>query len=185
MNVIKTDLSGIVILEPKVFEDDRGYFMETFQKQHYGKAGIEVEFVQDNLSFSSRNTLRGLHYQFPNGQAKLVQVVQGKVFDVAVDIRVGSPTFGKWAGVELSDKNNRQLFVPEGFAHGFVVLSETAMFVYKCSNYYSPADEGGIIFSDPLINISWPGDDFILSPKDQVYPCLSDIDPGRLPQYAG
>ena len=185
MNVIETELAGVVILEPKVFEDDRGFFMEIFQKQRYEEAGINVDFVQDNLSFSEQNTLRGLHYQLANAQAKLVQVLQGEVFDVAVDIRVGSPTFGKWAGVELSGQNHRQFFVPEGFAHGFVVLSETALFGYKCSNYYSPADEGGIIFSDPGINIQWPGENFFLSPKDKLYPMLDAIDPEYLPKYEG
>ena len=183
MRVIKTQLPGLLILEPKVFEDERGFFMETFQKERYAKVGINVDFVQDNLSLSRRDTLRGLHFQWPNPQAKLVQVFQGRVFDVAVDIRLGSPTRGKWIGVELSDYNHRQFFIPEGFAHGFVVLSKTALFAYRCSNYYSPADEGGIIFSDPAISIKWPRKDFLLSPKDQLYSRLDEINPGCLPIY--
>ncbi len=185
MKVVETKLTGAVILEPKVFKDDRGFFMETFQRQRYEEAGIKINFVQDNLSLSCRDTLRGLHYQWPQPQAKLVQVFQGAVFDVAVDIRLGSPNFGKWVGVELSGENHRQFFIPEGFAHGFVVLSETALFAYKCSNYYAPATEGGIIFSDPGIGIKWPGASFLLSPKDQVYPGLDAIAPGRLPKFEG
>ncbi len=183
MRVIKTQIPGVIILEPKVFKDKRGFFMETFQKKRYQEAGIKVDFVQDNLSLSRQNTLRGLHFQWPNPQAKLVQVFQGRVFDVAVDIRLGSPSRGKWIGVELSEHNHRQFFIPEGFAHGFVVLSETALFAYRCSNYYSPADEGGIIFSDPAISIKWPGKDFLLSPKDQLYSRLDAINPGSLPRY--
>ncbi len=183
MKVIETDLPGVLILEPRVFKDDRGSFLETFQKQRYEDVGIAVDFVQDNLSYSTKNTLRGLHFQNPKGQAKLVQAVQGVVYDVAVDIRVGSPTFGKWVGVELSEQNHRQIYIPAGFAHGFVVLSENAIFSYKCSTFYSPEDEGGIIFSDPGINVDWPGGAFVLSPKDETYPCLSDIDPQTLPRY--
>lgn len=185
MKVIETELSGVLILEPRVFEDQRGFFMETFHKEKYEKAGITVEFVQDNFSFSQKNTLRGLHYQHPHGQAKLVHVAQGAVFDVAVDIRLGSPTFGKWTGVELSAANRRQLFIPPGFAHGFVVLSDTASFVYKCSDFYFPDCEAGIIFSDPQLAIRWPGGNFLLSPKDQQYPVLQHIAPGDLPRYPG
>ncbi len=159
--------------------------METFQRKRYEKAGITVDFVQDNLSFSIKNTLRGLHYQHPHGQAKLVQVVHGAVFDVAVDIRLGSPTFGKWTGVELSADNRRQIFIPAGFAHGFVVLSETASFIYKCSDFYFPDCEAGIIFSDPSLAIRWPGGDHLLSPKDQQFPVLRDIAPDDLPRYPG
>jgi dTDP-4-dehydrorhamnose 3,5-epimerase len=183
MNVTETELPGVFLIEPRVFKDDRGSFLETFQRQRYEEAGIVAAFVQDNLSYSTKNTMRGLHYQNPQGQAKLVQVIQGTVYDVAVDIRVGSPAFGKWVGVELSGDNHCQLFIPEGFAHGFVVLSESAVFSYKCSNYYSPEAEGGIIFSDPGINIDWPQGDFVLSAKDTIYPCLSDIDPQLLPKY--
>lgn len=183
MKVIETELPGVLLLEPRVFKDDRGSFLETFQEQRYEDAGIAAGFVQDNLSYSTKNTLRGLHYQNPKGQAKLVQVIQGAVFDVAVDIRVGSPDFGRWVGVELTGENHRQLFIPAGFAHGFVVLSDNAIFSYKCSDFYSPKDEGGIIFSDPGINIDWPEGNFVLSPKDKTYPCLSDIDPQLLPTY--
>ncbi|MCK9296396.1 MAG: dTDP-4-dehydrorhamnose 3,5-epimerase [Desulfobulbaceae bacterium] len=185
MKVTETELSGVLILEPRVFEDKRGFFMETFHKEKYEKAGITVEFVQDNFSFSQKNTLRGLHYQHPHGQAKLVHVVQGAVFDVAVDIRLGSPTFGKWTGAELSAANRRQLFIPPGFAHGFVVLSDTASFVYKCSDFYFPDCEAGIIFSDPQLAIRWPGGNFLLSPKDQQYPVLQHISPGDLPRFPG
>lgn len=183
MKVIETELAGVLILEPRVFEDSRGFFMQTYQQEQYVEAGIDCTFVQDNLSVSSRQTLRGLHYQEPYGQAKLVQVIEGTVYDVAVDIRVGSPTFGKWLGVELSAENKRQLFIPAGLAHGFVVVSERATFIYKCSAYYAPAAEGGIIFSDPDLAISWPGQDFQLSDKDKLYPCLKDIPADRLPKY--
>ncbi|MBU0681671.1 MAG: dTDP-4-dehydrorhamnose 3,5-epimerase [Proteobacteria bacterium] len=184
MKVIATELRGLLILEPRVFADNRGFFMQTYQQEQYAQAGIDCFFVQDNLSVSSRHTLRGLHYQQePHGQAKLVQVLEGAVYDVAVDIRVGSPTFGKWLGVELSAENRRQLFIPVGFAHGFVVTSQRAIFVYKCSTYYAPTAEDGIIFSDPDLAISWPGHDFELSDKDKRYPCLKDIPTERLPQY--
>ena len=185
MNVTETELSGVVILEPRVFEDQRGFFMETFHREKYAQAGLTTAFVQDNFSFSQKNTLRGLHYQLPHGQAKLVQVFQGTVFDVVVDIRVGSPTFGKWTGVELSEANRRQIFIPAGFAHGFVVLSDTAIFVYKCSDFYFPDCEAGILFSDPGLAIDWPGDNYLLSPKDREYPALQDISPENLPRYPG
>jgi dTDP-4-dehydrorhamnose 3,5-epimerase len=185
MNVIETELRGVIILEPLVFEDSRGFFMETFQKKRYEKAGILVDFVQDNLSFSIKNTLRGLHFQHPHGQAKLIQVVHGAVYDVAVDIRRGSPTFGRWAGAELSADNKRQIFIPTGFAHGFVVLSETASFIYKCSDYYFPDCEGGIYHADPVLAIRWPGDDHLLSEKDRRFPSLQDISPEHLPHYSG
>ena len=160
MKVIETDIPGVVILEPKVFSDNRGFFMQTYEKRQYEEAGIDGGFVQDNMSMSSRHTLRGLHFQHPHDQAKLVQVVQGTVFDVAVDIRVGSPTFGKWVGAELSADNKRQFFLPAGFAHGFVVTSEQAIFSYKCSDFYAPQAEGGVLFSDPDLGIDWPGRDF-------------------------
>lgn len=181
MNVIKTDLPGVIILEPKVFGDQRGYFLETFQAERYRNAGVDRNFVQDNLSFSARGVLRGLHFQKRNPQAKLVQVLKGSVYDVAVDIRLGSQTFGKWTGVELSEDNHRQFFIPEGFAHAFCVLSDTALFSYKCSDYYRPDDEGGIIWSDPGIGIKWPIKDPVLSQKDSLYPRLSGIGPENLP----
>jgi dTDP-4-dehydrorhamnose 3,5-epimerase len=183
MKVIQTTLPGVVIVEPRVFADSRGFFMQTYQQEQYAAAGIDCSFVQDNLSLSSRHTLRGLHYQEPHGQAKLVQVLEGAVYDVAVDIRLGSPTFGKWVGVELSAENKKQLFIPAGFAHGFVVVSERAIFLYKCSDYYAPQAEGGILFADPELAIAWPGHDFQLSDKDRRSPCLKDVPVDRLPTF--
>lgn len=185
MEVIETGIPGPLVLAPRVFSDRRGFFMQTYQRQQYAAAGIECAFVQDNLSRSGRHTLRGLHFQHPHGQAKLVQVVVGSVYDVAVDIRVGSPTFGKWVAVELSAANKRQFFVPVGFAHGFVVLSEEAVFMYKCSDYYAPEAEAGIIFSDSDLAIPWPGHDFALSDKDRQHPRLKDIPGQQLPRYEG
>jgi dTDP-4-dehydrorhamnose 3,5-epimerase len=166
-----------------VFSDDRGFFLETYHKAKYRELGIPVEFVQDNLSFSRAGTLRGLHYQHPHDQTKLVQVLVGHVFDVTVDIRSGSPTIGKWLGIHLSDENRRQVFIPEGFAHGFCVLSDTALFSYKCSDLYAPDYEGGVLWSDPDIGIKWPLKEPILSEKDSVYPRLRDIPVDRLPRY--
>jgi dTDP-4-dehydrorhamnose 3,5-epimerase len=180
MKIRETSLEGLWVIEPKVFGDERGYFMETYQRERYRKAGIDRAFVQDNLSFSTKGCLRGLHFQVTRPQAKLVQVLAGEVFDVAVDIRPGSPTFGRWLGVRLSDRKVRQLFVPEGFAHGFMVLSETAYFSYKCSDYYVPGDEGGIRWSDPDIAIEWPMDPTTLSDKDARFPLLSELSPERL-----
>lgn len=185
MNVISTGLDGVILLEPIVHGDNRGFFLESYQKQRYKEAGIDVDFVQDNISFSVRHTLRGLHYQYPSGQAKLVQAMSGEIFDVAVDIRTGSPSFGKYAGVVLSSENRRQLFIPEGFAHGFCVLSETALFMYKCSEYYSPKDEGGIIWDDPEIGIEWPVETPLLSQRDQDFKRLSSVDSELLPPYRG
>lgn len=185
MNVVTTSLDGVLILEPKVHGDHRGFFLESYQKQRYTDAGIDVDFVQDNISFSKRHTLRGLHFQYPHGQAKLVQVFQGEIFDVAVDIRFGSPTFGQWAGAFLSSDNRRQLFVPEGFAHGFMVLSDSALFMYKCSDYYALEHEGGIIWDDPELEIDWPAGAPTLSHRDQGLKRLCDIDPEQLPPYLG
>lgn len=175
MNIITTSIEGILIIEPGVFPDKRGFFMETYNQKKYVQANIHTTFVQDNLSFSVRNTLRGLHFQIRHPQAKLVQVITGEIFDVAVDIRPGSETFGKWIGTRLSDQNRRQLFIPEGFAHGFCVLSETAHFLYKCSDFYVPDDEGGIAWSDPDIGIDWPVENPIISVKDSQYPMLSEL----------
>ncbi len=183
MKVLPTELDGVLIVEPKIFDDQRGFFYECFHKQRYRDAGIDVEFVQDNISFSVRHTLRGLHYQYPKAQAKLVQVLQGEIFDVAVDIRRGSPTFGRWAGVVLSEKNRRQFFLPEGFAHGFCVLSATALFMYKCSAYYAPQDEGGICWNDPDLKISWPVREPILSERDRNFTPLNGVAAHRLPAY--
>jgi len=181
MNIITTSIEGVLIIEPKVFMDNRGFFMETYNRNRYINAGINTLFVQDNLSYSVRGTVRGLHYQIRRPQAKLIQVVTGEIFDVAVDIRPGSPTFGKWTGVHLSDRNRSQLFIPEGFAHGFCVLSETAHFLYKCSDFFAPDDEGGIIWSDPDIGIDWPVEDPIISKKDKQLQRLAELDPNQLP----
>jgi dTDP-4-dehydrorhamnose 3,5-epimerase len=183
MKVTKTKMAGLMTVEPSVFADTRGYFMETYQRLRYKEAGIDVHFIQDNLAFSRKNILRGLHYQSPHDQAKLVQVFQGEVFDVAVDIRRGSPTFGQWFGTKLSAENKVQLFVPAGFAHGYCVLSETALFHYKCSDYYAPKCEGGVLWSDPDVGITWPLDKPILSDKDAASPRLKDVPLDRLPEY--
>lgn len=181
MNIITTSLEGVLIIEPEVFRDNRGFFIETYNQKTYVEANINREFVQDNLSFSVQDTVRGLHYQIKHPQAKLIQVITGEVFDVAVDIRAGSSTFGQWIGVHLTDQNMRQLFIPEGFAHGFCVLSETAYLSYKCSDFYVPYDEGGIIWSDPGIGIDWPVKNPIISVKDKGYPNLSDLTSEQLP----
>lgn len=183
MNVIETNLPGVIIIEPKVFGDARGYFFETWQQARYEAIGIKEKFVQDNVSYSARGVLRGLHYQKPNTQGKLVSVLQGEVFDVAVDIRVGSPNFGQWTGVFLSGENHRQLWVPPGFAHGFCVTSETAFFSYKCTDVYTPQAEGGIIWNDPDIGIEWPLVNVVLSEKDKVYTKLKDMTADKLLQY--
>ncbi len=169
MNVIKTDVEGVLIIEPKVFGDERGFFLETFQAKRYQEeAGIEIPFVQDNHSRSTRGVLRGLHFQKSKPQGKLVRVVSGEVFDVAVDIRPDSVTYGKWAGTLLSAENKRQFWVPPGLAHGFVVLSDTADFEYKCTDYYDPTDEGCLIWNDPDLAIEWPITEPILSEKDKM-----------------
>jgi dTDP-4-dehydrorhamnose 3,5-epimerase len=183
MKLLKTPLEGLVILEPHAYEDNRGYFMETYQMARYRDLGIEVPFVQDNVSYSRKGTLRGLHYQHPQAQDKLVQAITGEIFDVAVDIRRGSPTYGQWSSSLLSEKNHRQLFVPGGFAHGFCVLSETAYVLYKCSNYYSPETEGGILWCDPDLGIQWPVQDPLVSPKDTAHPRLQQLSQDRLPSF--
>jgi len=176
MNVVKTKLHDCVVIEPKVFGDDRGFFLETFQTQRYAElVGITLPFVQDNHSRSSKAVLRGLHYQKTKPQGKLVRVVKGEVYDVAVDIRQGSPTFGQWEGVILSEENKTQFWIPPGFAHGFLVLSDTADFEYKCTDYYDPSDEGSIIWDDPDLNISWPIKYPQLSDKDLNAPRLVDL----------
>lgn len=180
MNIIRSPLAGALIIEPKVFGDARGFFMETWNQERYRERGLAERFVQDNLSFSRRGTLRGLHYQKPAAQGKLVSVLQGEVFDVAVDLRRHSPTFGQWHGVNLSAENKRQFYVPVGFAHGFVVLSETALFSYKCTEYYAPGNEGAIRWDDPGLAIQWPIQNPILSDKDARAPRLRDVPPERL-----
>ena len=181
MKLINTAIEGLIVIEPQVFGDIRGFFMETYHQQRYQALGIPTQFVQDNLSFSVRKTLRGLHYQAKQPQAKLVQVLTGKVFDVAVDVRPGSPTFGEWEGVVLSDQNRRQFFIPAGFAHGFCVLSDTAHFMYKCSTFYAPDDEVGILWSDPQIGIEWPVTDPIVSDKDLQFGPLAAVPKEKLP----
>ncbi len=180
MDIVEVPIEGVLIVEPRVFEDKRGFFMETYHQDRYQECGISQIFAQDNLSFSVKNTLRGLHFQVRHPQAKLIQVICGEIFDVAVDIRPESPTFGNWTGIRLSGQNKRQLFISEGFAHGFCVLSETVHFLYKCSDVYMPDDEGGILWSDPEIGIDWPVDDPILSHKDEEHPLLSDLRPEQL-----
>ena len=181
MKIIPTSLEGVLIIEPDIFRDNRGFFMETYNQIRYRECGINKVFVQDNLSFSVQGTLRGLHYQIKHPQAKLVQALTGEIFDVVVDIRPGSSTYGKWASVHLSDQNKRQIFIPEGLAHGFCVLSATANFLYKCTDFYASHDEGGIIWSDPDIGIDWPVKDPRISKKDKQHPPLSDFLPGQLP----
>ena len=184
MNAIQTALPGVLILEPRVFRDDRGYFLETWNGARYADLGLPERFVQDNLSSSTRGVLRGLHYQHPNGQGKLVSVARGEVFDVAADIRPGSPSFGEWVGVSLSSENHRSLYIPPGFAHGFVVLSDDALFSYKCTEYYAPNCEASLIWNDPDLAIKWPEADPRLSPKDLAAPRLRDVPRDRLPTFS-
>jgi dTDP-4-dehydrorhamnose 3,5-epimerase len=181
MNVVATELPEVLIVEPKLFGDQRGFFLETYQFQRYVEAGIPRPFVQDNMSRSARGVLRGLHLQNPFTQGKLVSAMRGRVLDVAVDVRVGSPNFGRHVAVELSEENRRQLWVPRGFAHGFVVLSETADFFYKCDDLYSPKDEVSIRWNDPAIGIKWGIDNPSLSAKDAAAPLLAEIK--NLPTY--
>jgi dTDP-4-dehydrorhamnose 3,5-epimerase len=174
MKIIDSPLSGLMIIQPNVFADSRGYFFEVFQRERYLECGIPP-FVQDNVSRSKHHVLRGLHFQIPYAQGKLVWVTRGDVFDVAVDIRVSSPTFGKWFGIHLSDQNHTQFYIPPGFAHGFCVLSAEADFHYKCTDIYSPSSEQGIIWNDQDVNIDWPIKNPILSPKDENYRALRDL----------
>ncbi|QSQ14757.1 dTDP-4-dehydrorhamnose 3,5-epimerase [Myxococcus landrumensis] len=174
MKVTPLEIPDLLLVEPKVFGDDRGFFMELFHAKRYADAGIPGPFIQDNYSRSSRGTLRGLHFQEPQGQGKLVQVLAGRVYDVAVDVRRGSPTFGKWAAVELSAENRRQLWIPPGFAHGFCVTSETADFHYKCTTMYAPETERCIAWNDPDLGIPWPVSEPLMSPKDLRAPRLKD-----------
>ncbi len=183
LTVKKTTLPGVLLINPVVFKDSRGFFMETFHKGKYGEAGIEKEFVQDNYSYSSSGTLRGLHYQLKHPQAKLIYVITGEIFDVAVDIRYGSPTFGQWEGFILSSENRRQIFIPEGFAHGFCVLSETADVLYKCTDVYKPDDEYGILWSDQTVGIDWPVTKPTVSDKDCESPGLGEVPTSHLPVF--
>lgn len=177
----KTSIDGVIVVDVRSFSDDRGYFMETYKKLDFVKGGIAVDFVQDNQSSSTKGVLRGLHFQIEHPQSKLVRVTKGKVFDVAVDLREGSPTYGKWEGVVLSAENHRQFFIPRGFAHGFLVLSDEAEFCYKCDDIYHPNDEGGLMWNDPAIGIEWPAMDgdsefdegkIVLSEKDKIHPAF-------------
>lgn len=184
MNVTETALSGVLLVQPSVHRDSRGALFESFHAARYAEHGIAGPFVQDNVSRSRRRVLRGLHFQHPRGQGKLVGVVHGAIFDVAVDIRRGSPSLGHWVGHELSADNRRQLYIPPGFAHGFVVLSEIADVYYKCTEYYDPAAERGILWNDPALGIAWPVIDPVLSDRDMVAPRLREIDGDALPPYA-
>lgn len=185
MKIVQTQLPGVMILEPRLHGDARGFFLETYRADTFEKAGISLPFVQDNHSRSSRGILRGLHYQLIQPQGKLVRVTFGEVFDVAVDIRRGSPTFGQWCGAILDDKSMRMMYVPPGFAHGFVVLSDVADFLYKCTDYYHPQSEQGILWNDPEIDIQWPLTEVQLSDKDKAHPLLSAQVEEKLPEYCG
>lgn len=175
MKITETKLAGVKIIEPKIFGDERGFFYETYQKKRYQEAGIDADFVQDNYSKSTVGVLRGLHFQKLKPQGKLVSVTKGEVFDVAVDLRPESPTFGQYESVILSADNKLQFYIPKGFAHGFCVLSDIAEFQYKCTDYYDPSDESGLIWNDPTINITWPVKDVLLSNKDLEQPTFSEI----------
>ena len=182
MKFQRTEIEGVILVEPDVFRDPRGFFMETYHAKKYADGSILASFVQDNHSLSLQGTLRGLHAQREHPQGKLVRAIGGRIFDVAVDVRRGSPTFGKWVGHELSSENHRQLYTPPGLVHGFCVLSEKAQVEYKCTDFYYPNDELGIIWNDPEIAIEWPLDNPVLSEKDAVNPRLSDV-MERLPEY--
>ncbi len=183
MKVTETHLPGVLIIEPQVFGDERGFFMESWQQQRYRDAGIQSDFVQSNVSKSSYGVLRGLHFQNPKPQGKLVSVLVGEVYDVAVDIRIGSPTFGQYADIILNAENHKQFYVPEGFAHGFCVLSETAIFSYMCNNYYQAEAEASLLWNDPDINIPWPIKTPKLSPKDAQAKTLKELPQQRLFEY--
>lgn len=183
MKVTELDLPGVLLIEPKVFQDERGFFMETFSAARYAEIGIDNLFVQDNHSMSSKGVLRGLHYQLSRPQAKLVRVLSGEIFDVAVDIRKGSPTFNKWTAARLSAANKHQLFIPEGFAHGFCVLSDTAEVLYKSGDYYCPEEERGVIWNDLDIAIDWPIKKPVLSKKDNNYRSLAKME-NDLPSFS-
>ena len=175
-NFIETQIKDVYIIEPKKYGDNRGYFMETYKETDFKAAGLDYTFVQDNQSKSKKGVLRGLHFQRQYPQAKLVRCIEGEVFDVCVDLRKGSKTYGKWAGVVLSAEKGNQFMIPRGFAHGFVVLSDTATFCYKCDEFYHPEDEGGIMWNDPQVGIEWPfGEEVLLSEKDKCHPNLKDV----------
>lgn len=183
LQVVETRIPGVVLIRPLVHADARGFFFESYHQARLAESGIRDVFVQDNHSRSCHNTLRGLHYQLHHQQAKLCRVIQGEVLDVAVDIRLGSPHFGRWVSAALSAENKQQILIPRGFAHGFIVLSETAEFVYKCSDFYYPDDEHGVAWNDPDLSIAWNTIDPILSAKDRAYKRLRDVPPEFLPHY--
>ncbi|MCD9098580.1 dTDP-4-dehydrorhamnose 3,5-epimerase [Luteimonas fraxinea] len=183
MKIVETRLAGCVIIEPAVFGDPRGFFFESWNAERFGQAGLPTHFVQSNVSHSTKNVLRGLHYQWPRPQGKLVSVLQGEVFDVAVDLRRGSSTFGRWDAAVLSASNKRQIWIPEGFAHGFAVLSDDAVFSYLCTDVYVKEADAGIRWNDPAIGIEWPALSPLLSDKDEQAPLLSQVDPDRLPIF--
>jgi dTDP-4-dehydrorhamnose 3,5-epimerase len=183
MKATPTALPEVLLIEPRVFSDARGSFFESFSAARYADAGIPGPFVQDNVSVSHRGVLRGMHLQHPNAQGKLLHVLEGEVFDVAVDVRVGSPTFGRWVGEYLSAENRRQLYVPPGFAHGFLVTADRAIFAYKCSEYYQPAAERSLRWDDPSIGIAWPSREVVLAEKDRAAPALEEIPRELLPAY--
>jgi dTDP-4-dehydrorhamnose 3,5-epimerase len=182
---LNTGLPEVILLEPHIHRDSRGFFLESWQRRTFARLGLDKEFVQDNLVHSRRGVLRGLHYQYPRQQGKLVQTLVGEIFDVAVDIRPDSPTFGQWYGGSLSAENRRQLYIPAGYAHGYCVLGEEALVLYKCTEYYAPEDEGGILWNDPDLAIDWPLDQPVISPKDEELPRLADIPRQRLPRFTG
>ena len=183
MKTTPLSIPGLLLIEPKVFGDARGFFVETYNAARYAEAGVSEQFVQDNLSFSAKGVLRGLHFQEPFGQGKLVSVLQGEVYDVAVDIRVGSPTFGKWVGVVLSGENKHQLYVPPGFAHGFVATRDDTFFSYKCTEFYRPECEASILWNDPDLGIPWPVGEPSVAAMDKVGVRLAGFEVGRLPKY--
>jgi dTDP-4-dehydrorhamnose 3,5-epimerase len=184
MNVIETAIPGVLIVEPKVFGDARGFFLETWQRERYAAVGIGRDMVQDNQAYSGHGVLRGLHIQYPHAQGKLVQVLRGEVFDVAVDVRRGSPWFGRWVGVRLSGESKRQLWIPKGFAHGYYVTAADALLTYKCSDFYHPENELSVAWDDPAIGIDWPLDgEPLLSRKDAGARRLTEIPDGRLPDF--
>ncbi|CUU48149.1 dTDP-4-dehydrorhamnose 3,5-epimerase [Clostridium beijerinckii] len=185
-NFIETKISGVYVIEPKIFGDNRGYFMETYNRKHFEEVGLNMNFVQDNESRSTKGVLRGLHFQKRHSQGKLIRVSKGEVFDVAVDLRNGSKTYGKWEGIILSEENKKLFYIPEGFAHGFLVLSDEAIFNYKCTDFYAPKYEEGIKWNDPNINIAWPLDkvnNVILSEKDKLNIGINEIDLREYPDY--
>ena len=184
MKIIPTPLPGVLLIEPRVFGDPRGFFLESYHAQRYRDAGLPETFVQDNHSRSAHGVLRGLHFQRRHPQGKLVRVVRGEVYDVAVDLRPGSASFGEWFGATLSEENHLQMYVPPGFAHGFCVTSDSADFLYKCTDYYHPDDEGGVLWNDPSLDVRWPLEQTLLSAKDAALPRLQDLRPEQLPSVA-